>query len=147
MASKSAPPANDRAWTLKPSGYPQYAAFIATDPDRSTAVYRRFERLAARNLLYLESQLADLEAKQDTLDDELRERGLFAVLNEENLLQICERKKVLDKLEATPNYAEYAGYVGKRLQLAQDVRTVLKEYCMILLPAGIVKSEELTDHV
>ena len=49
-------------------GYPSLAAFIASDADRSTQIYRRFDRLAARNLLYLQSELAELEARQDSLD-------------------------------------------------------------------------------
>lgn len=50
------------------SGYPSLAAFIASDPDHSTAIYRRFDRLSARNLLYLQTELAVLEKKQDELD-------------------------------------------------------------------------------
>ena len=44
-------------------GYPSLAAFIASDKDKSTVIYRRFDRLSARNLLYLQSELAELEAK------------------------------------------------------------------------------------
>jgi hypothetical protein len=59
-------------WTEFPPGYPRFAAYIAHDEDRSTTIYRRFQRLAARNLLYLESELAELEAEQDCLDLESR---------------------------------------------------------------------------
>jgi hypothetical protein len=41
------------------SGYPSFAAFISQDPD--AAIYRKFERLSARNLLYLQSELHHLE--------------------------------------------------------------------------------------
>ena len=58
----------DRPWTQYPMGYPRFAAFVANDEDRSTTIYRRFERLSARNLLYLETELAELEAAQDRLD-------------------------------------------------------------------------------
>ena len=51
-------------------GYPSLAAFIASDSDKSTAIYRRFDRLSARNLLYLQSELVELEAQQDALDEE-----------------------------------------------------------------------------
>jgi hypothetical protein len=44
-------------------GYPSLADFIASDPDRTSLVFRRFDRLAARNILYLQSELADLETK------------------------------------------------------------------------------------
>ena len=42
-------------------GYPSLAAFIASDADRSTQIYRRFDRLAARNLLYGGSRKKSLE--------------------------------------------------------------------------------------
>jgi hypothetical protein len=59
-----------RPWTKHLMGYPRYSAFIASDEDKSTTIFRRFERLSARNLLYLESELAELEAEQDRLDEE-----------------------------------------------------------------------------
>lgn len=49
-------------------GYPSLAAFIASDKNKSTVIFRRFDRLGARNLLYLQSELAELEARQDALD-------------------------------------------------------------------------------
>jgi hypothetical protein len=58
-------------WRQYPKGYPRFAAFIANDEDKSTTIYRRFERLAARNILFLESELAELEYKQDRLDYEI----------------------------------------------------------------------------
>lgn len=47
-------------------GYPTFAHFIAKDPD--AAVYRKFESLSARNLLYQQSQLNDLERQLQELD-------------------------------------------------------------------------------
>jgi hypothetical protein len=44
-------------------GFPSLSEFIASDHDRTSLVFRRFDRLAARNLLYLQSELAELEAK------------------------------------------------------------------------------------
>lgn len=52
---------------LKPlDGYPTFARFIAKDPD--AAIYRKFESLSARNLLYQQSQLNDLEGQLEELD-------------------------------------------------------------------------------
>ena len=51
-------------------GYPSLAAFIASDTDKSTHIYRRFDRLCARNLLYLQAELSELEARQDRLDSD-----------------------------------------------------------------------------
>jgi hypothetical protein len=50
------------------SGYPSLAAFIASDRDRTTLIYKRFDQLAARNLLYLQSELAELQHQQQELD-------------------------------------------------------------------------------
>ena len=49
-------------------GFASLAAFIAADPGKSTTIYRRFDRLSARNLLHLQSELIELEAQQDALD-------------------------------------------------------------------------------
>jgi hypothetical protein len=52
------------------SGLPSLAAFIASDRHRSTLIYKRFDELAARNLLYLQSELAELQAQQCAFDQE-----------------------------------------------------------------------------
>lgn len=49
-------------------GYPTFAEFIARD--RDAAIYRRFERLSARNLLYQQSELHELERQLQELDHE-----------------------------------------------------------------------------
>lgn len=49
-------------------GYPTFAEFIARDQD--AAIYRKFERLSARNLLYQQSELHHLERQLDQLDHE-----------------------------------------------------------------------------
>ena len=61
------------------NGYPSLAAFIFQDRDKSTAIYRRFDRLSARNLLYLQSELVELETKQDEYDaEDLEDNGMEA---------------------------------------------------------------------
>ena len=47
------------AWRL--AGYSSFAQFIAADAD--AAIYRKYERLSTRNLLYLQSELRDLEGQ------------------------------------------------------------------------------------
>ena len=53
-----------------PNGFASVAAFIARDQDNTSTIYRRFDRLAARNLLYLQAKLQKLETIQDELDQE-----------------------------------------------------------------------------
>ncbi|KAL9086350.1 MAG: hypothetical protein Q9165_007136 [Trypethelium subeluteriae] len=47
-------------------GYPTFAEFIASD--REAAIYRKYEGLSARNLLYQQSELRDLERQAQELD-------------------------------------------------------------------------------
>ena len=49
-------------------GYPSFAEFIAKDKD--AAIYRSFENLSARSLLYQQSELHELEKKLEELDSE-----------------------------------------------------------------------------
>jgi hypothetical protein len=52
------------------TGYPSLASFMASDQDKSTVIFRGFGRLSARNLLYLQSEMAELEARQEAFDME-----------------------------------------------------------------------------
>jgi hypothetical protein len=47
-------------------GFPALAHFIGEDPDAE--IFRRFSRLGARNLLYLQSIVGELEKKLDEFD-------------------------------------------------------------------------------
>ncbi|KAJ9604335.1 hypothetical protein H2200_011169 [Cladophialophora chaetospira] len=49
-------------------GYRGLAWFMVSDKDRSPCIFRRFDELAARNLLYLQSQLLAIEDKLKELD-------------------------------------------------------------------------------
>ena len=49
-------------------GYPKFAEFIAKD--RDAAIYRRFQYLSARNLLYQQSEIHDIEEQLEKLDYE-----------------------------------------------------------------------------
>jgi hypothetical protein len=51
------------------NGYPSLAKWIAHDPDNESYVFRRFDKLSARNLLNLQSQLISLESELDRLDE------------------------------------------------------------------------------
>jgi hypothetical protein len=45
------------------------SSFIAGDPVKTTLIFRRFNQLAVRNLLFLEARHAALEELQDRLDE------------------------------------------------------------------------------
>ena len=54
-----------------PNGFASFAEFIASDSDNTSTIYRRFNRLTARILLYLQAKLRNLETIQDSLDEEV----------------------------------------------------------------------------
>ncbi|KAI0870663.1 hypothetical protein GGS24DRAFT_492839 [Hypoxylon argillaceum] len=93
-------------------GYPYLAAFIASDRDGSTT----FNRLAARNLLILQSELAELEAKLDYFDKE--DGGA---------------RETLQSLRNWNDYKSRAGGGPERIDLINDIRRTLKEYREALL--------------
>lgn len=92
------------------SGFPAIAAFIASDQDKTTLVFRRFDRLAARNLLHLQAELAQLERSLDELDARdsenmeslqcLRNWDKFTAAARRDTLQ-QDRSVVHEKLENT----------------------------------------------
>lgn len=99
------------------NGYPSLANFIATDKDHSTAIYRRFDRLSARNLLHLQSELCELEARQDKLDAEdfrgtIEQKGVLS-----NWAVFCA------KASQPENEREKL-----RMDLAKEIREKIKEY-------------------
>jgi hypothetical protein len=98
-------------------GYPSLAQFIASDKDKSTAIYRRFDRLSARNLLYLQSELAELQARQDAFDEEDRNAS-------------TETKGIASNWEAFRGKAEEPNNTREkeRMDLIKEIRDKLKEY-------------------
>lgn len=98
-------------------GYPSLAAFIASDQDKSTAIYRRFDRLSARNLLYLQSELQELEARQDALDAEDLQGDRQAKKSARNWQVLKTRAKQQNNEKEK-----------ERLELVFEIRDKLKEY-------------------
>lgn len=96
---------------LHAHGFPSLAAFIASDRDRSTFIFKRFSRLAARNLLLLQSELADLEARLDSLDKEDERDG--------------------DGLQSLRNWEYYRARNesdSERMKLIVQIRATMREY-------------------
>ena len=98
-------------------GYPSLAAFIASDCDKSTAIYRRFDRLSARNLLYLQSELLELEARQDALDAEDSRGTIEDKESARNWL-------ILQRRAAEPGNTKQK----ERVKVLKEIRKLMKEY-------------------
>ena len=99
-----------------PNGFAKVAAFIAGDPDKTTTIYRRFDRLMARNLLHLQSRVQKLEALQDKLDHE-------------NLVDGDE-----DTVRAASSWEDFEELAGtsprerKRMEIACQIQQAIKTY-------------------
>lgn len=95
------------------TGYAQAAGFIATD--KELAVYRRFDRTAARVLLVMQSEILSKQNRLDTLDEEdandPQEKGFLSSATIYEELQ-----------ERDPRDEEKCKLLG-------ELRKLLKEYC------------------
>jgi hypothetical protein len=49
-------------------GFPSLSAFMSDNAHSESFLFQRFDRLAARNLLYMQSELAELQKKMDEFD-------------------------------------------------------------------------------
>lgn len=100
-------------------GYPLLAEFLASDNDRTILVFKRFDRLAMRNLLYLQSELAELQTCQDEYDAEdiSLERG-------DRAAKQCARNWE----SFTDAIKKGNGRQMKRMELVNEIRKKMKEY-------------------
>ncbi|KAF2666786.1 hypothetical protein BT63DRAFT_427199 [Microthyrium microscopicum] len=104
-------------------GYPSLTRFITSDHDRTTLVFRRFDDLAVRNLLYLQSELAELKKKQESFDEE--DRSIKAGRE----MKGCAMSWLKSQEMAKAGDAKQQ----ERVDLAKDIRVKLKEYREALL--------------
>lgn len=102
---------------LRQYGYPALARWMAKDPDSETFIYRKFDQLSARNLLFLQCQLIELEEKLKKLDVEIR----------------CSREPDLIKSQVrwetfVEKSEEEDGPVRRVMEVQVEVQKKLKEY-------------------
>ncbi|KAJ9608350.1 hypothetical protein H2200_007338 [Cladophialophora chaetospira] len=111
------------------SGFGSLAYFISSDKDRSTAVYRSFDKLAARDLLYYEAELLELEALQDQYDREDAAKASKADSLSSEWLQIRLNARDWSSFKDTAAEPSADGIRWKkRMDLAIQIRSTLKEY-------------------
>ncbi|KAL3475864.1 hypothetical protein BJX99DRAFT_228755 [Aspergillus californicus] len=107
------------------TGFPSLADFIASDHDHSTFIYKRFDRLSARNLLYMQSELAELEALQDQYDQcDFRARSGDANAGRRDWRTFNERAN-----DADGRFPDDE----RQMKLTLEIRQKLKEYKEALL--------------
>lgn len=112
---------------VKPiNGFPRVADKIASDPDKTTTIYRRFDRLSARNLLFLEAEIAELEALQNKYDANDLISANQVVIDSHSDWRKFERyanEKDEDGKHTQPSQAA-------KMELALKIKEKLKEYRM-----------------
>ncbi|KAI9771146.1 MAG: hypothetical protein M1840_002497 [Geoglossum simile] len=101
------------------AGYPDFAAFIASTKD--FAVFRSFNRLSARNILYLQSELLYLQSQLDNFDQEDS--------SSRDISQKAAARCWRIFANPDPNGETYE-HDQKRLELVLRIRPLLKEYSM-----------------
>jgi hypothetical protein len=103
-------------------GYSSLATWIAHDPDSESYLFRKFDRLSARNLLNLQTQLIDLERRIDLWDEEARRSHDF------DLRQSMRRWETFEELAKDPQRPEY-----ERTKLDLALEKKIREYHEALL--------------
>ena len=94
--------------------YPSFAEFLGSDPELS--VYRRFDRLSSRNLLYLQSELLELQAHLEEFDQEdYKDKSGDIILSARCWGKFAQRS------EEYPRENE-------RMVIIRKIRVVMKEY-------------------
>lgn len=98
-------------------GFAQVARWIALDPDKEAFMYRRFDELAARNLLYLQSELLVLEDQLNQLDK-----------NDANSNDLDLRDAIMTWETLVRQYSSGNEGARVRMDLVVKMRAKLKEY-------------------
>ena len=98
-------------------GYPSAAAWIAQDADGEAFIFRRFSRLGARNLLYLQAEVIVLERQLDGFDQATHDSFDMQL------------KSTARDWEAFEDSRARSAEVEERMRLVLRLRARLKEYC------------------
>ncbi|KAI1170636.1 hypothetical protein F4777DRAFT_591805 [Nemania sp. FL0916] len=128
------------------SGFGSFADFIASDEDKSTTIYRQFARLAARDLLYYQSELMELEALQDQYDiEDAKDVEDFQKLDLGGIIRAHSRDWNTFKNSVPGRSGPNAPAVPderwkKRIDLAMKIRQTLRDYQEALIRQSTLAS-------
>jgi hypothetical protein len=101
------------------NGFVSAAAFIAKDHDNETFVFKRFDELAARNILYLQAELLSLESKLHAFDEQIEKSEDPDVKDPARSWEVFAMEVEAGKEEAT-----------EKMKLITGIREKIKEYRM-----------------
>lgn len=102
------------------SGYPALATWRAGDPDSETSIYRKFDRLSARNYFFLQCQLLEPEAELDKHDEASWHNG---IINSRLSLKRWETFSKKKKKAREDQFPE-----KRVMELQHEIKQKLKEY-------------------
>ena len=108
---------NGQEGSNRKNGYASLATWIARDPDNETFIYRKFDKLSARNLLYLQSELLMLEARLEQLDDEVQTS---------KSLELKDAARTWEELVKQNEQGD--SKAQKRIKVLEDLRIKLRQY-------------------
>ncbi|RSL41849.1 hypothetical protein CEP54_015687 [Fusarium duplospermum] len=99
------------------TGFPALAKRIAINPDYEAFIFRKFDRLSARNLLHLESRLTYLEWKLDQADAQASNA------QDNETLRSLRTWEAFEENAKDATRTEYT-----RMKIAEEIRETLKDY-------------------
>ena len=98
---------------IQTTGYAEAASFIATD--KELAVYRRFDRTAARVLLVMQSEILSKQNRLDVLDvEDAKDQSEKGFLSSATIYEELQERHPRDE---------------EKYKLLNELRKLLKEYC------------------
>lgn len=140
-------------------GFGSLASFMVSDEDHKPSVYKRFDKLAARDLLYYQSQLSSLEALQNEYDiqDSINiEKNDADSEGQRRWIQKCaESWSAFTQASSTPppSTGSSPGTQGPdvrrwkpRMELAMRIRSTLKDYREALIQESTLLSLQKPSH-
>lgn len=107
--------------TMESNGYAAAANSIAQDPDNETYIFRRFDRLTARNLLNIQGELLALQHELDVLDK-------AAALSSEPGLHVAMRSWAAMHTKIPDDDGGDNTEKEKRVRIAAQLEVKLKKY-------------------
>lgn len=107
-------------------GFAKVATKITSDNDKTTTIYRRFDELAARNLLFYQAELAELEDELKQLDDEDR------IARDETSVA-CQRDWKSFKDNAYGINGVVRDREKQKMELSLQIREKLEKYREVIL--------------
>lgn len=114
--------------------YPSFSGFIASDTELS--LFRRFDRLSSRNLLYLQSEIFDLQTQLEGFDQEdYNEKSGDVILSAKCWETFAAR-------------AEEHPRENERMETIRRIRVAMKEYQeALVLRSQVLKLQRPGDRV